>query len=299
MNPVRPGRRSNPAPTDGLSESGGGLEDERRGGALAHDGEDPLGHRPLPGSALPEVGHQLLRGRAVGHHAAEHVLGPGVLAPLEQEDLGPGLGQTQRRAGAGRSRPDDDGVETALGGRGRGAVGGAGASRRPGRKRRAASRAIARLRRCIAPLLDLLHQSGQDHLEIGDVAHVGELEDGRPHIPVDGEHPVGLAHAGHVMGRAGDAQGDVQLRSDRPACLPDQPLLGQAARRRPPAGWPPPSPRAGRRVRAPRQGASRSRSHAGGHDPLGVDQVHRAGVGSERLQMADARERGCRAGSVR
>ncbi len=92
-----------------------GLEGERGGRAFAGDGENPLGDRPLPRRALPEIGHELFGSGAVGHHAAEHVLGPRILAPLQQQDLGAGLCEPERRAGARGSRPDDDSVEAGRG----------------------------------------------------------------------------------------------------------------------------------------------------------------------------------------
>ena len=139
-------------------------------------------------------------------------LAPGYSPRSSSRTLRPLLRQAERRAGAGRSRADDDGVE---------------ARRRIGRG--AGRPRLIGAAEGIAPLLDLRDEGRQDRLEVGDVADVGELEDGRPHVPVDGEDPVGLAHAGHVVRRAGDAEGEVEIGGDRPARLPDEPLLGQAA----------------------------------------------------------------------
>jgi len=91
----------------------GGLEDQGRAGALAHDRQYTLGHRPLPRGPLPEAGNQLFRRRTVSHHPAEHVLGPRVVAPFQQEDPEPLLGKRKRRARARRTRPYHDGVEGA------------------------------------------------------------------------------------------------------------------------------------------------------------------------------------------
>ena len=82
----------------------------------------------------------------------------------------------------------------------------------------------------IAPLLEHGDQPGSTHLaRSADIPDVGELEDGRPQVAVDGHDPVAPLHAGHVVGRAREAQGQVELGRDGLARLADESLLGQAA----------------------------------------------------------------------
>ena len=88
-----------------------GLESQRGRGACTRDREDALGDRPLPRRPLPEVGDELLGHGTVGHHPAEHVLLPWILAALQQEHFRPRLSQPESRARAGRPGADDDGVE--------------------------------------------------------------------------------------------------------------------------------------------------------------------------------------------
>ncbi len=86
---VRSERRSRRPPT-GRVGARAGLEGQRGGRAFADDGQDALGHRRSQGARCQKPGTSSSGAGQSGHHAAEHVLGARVLAPLEQQDLGPG-----------------------------------------------------------------------------------------------------------------------------------------------------------------------------------------------------------------
>ena len=62
---------------------------------------------------------------------------------------------------------------------------------------------------------------GTDLVQVADHAEVGQLEDRRLGVLVDGHDRLRGLHAGAVLDRAGDAGGDVQLRRDRLAGLAD------------------------------------------------------------------------------
>src|SRR5262245_741586 len=74
-------------------------------------------------------------------------------------------------------------------------------------------------------LADLVGGLGHHLEQISDDAEVGEVEDGRLGVLVDRHDRLGRLHAGPVLDRAGDAQGDVELRVHRLACLPDLELV--------------------------------------------------------------------------
>src|SRR4051795_3036362 len=78
--------------------------------------------------------------------------------------------------------------------------------------------------------LHRLGQLRQDLVEVADDAQVGELEDGRVGVLVDGHDVLRGLHADLVLDRARDARGEVELRRHRLAGLAD---LGGV---RPPAG---------------------------------------------------------------
>src|SRR5689334_18739217 len=70
-------------------------------------------------------------------------------------------------------------------------------------------------------LADLLGGGGQDLVQVADHAEVDELEDGCLLVLVDRDDGLGGLHAGAVLDGAGDAGGDIQLRGDSLAGLPD------------------------------------------------------------------------------
>src|ERR1035438_5181796 len=78
---------------------------------------------------------------------------------------------------------------------------------------------------CLHSLCEL----GQDLVEIPHDAEVGEFEDRRVRILVDRDDVLRALHAHLVLNRARDARGQVQLRRDRLARLPDLPGVGVPA----------------------------------------------------------------------
>src|SRR3954452_4950111 len=69
--------------------------------------------------------------------------------------------------------------------------------------------------------LHRLGELGEDLVEVADDAEVGELEDRRVGVLVDGHDVLRGLHADLVLDRAGDARGEVQLRRDGLARLAD------------------------------------------------------------------------------
>src|SRR5689334_13977707 len=61
---------------------------------------------------------------------------------------------------------------------------------------------------CFFQLLDLLGEGGERLLPGVDEAVVGDLEDRRLRILVDGDDHLAALHAGEVLDRAGDGDGD-------------------------------------------------------------------------------------------
>src|SRR5690349_4482209 len=89
-------------------------------------------------------------------------------------------------------------------------------------------------------LLRLTHRArerGNDLEDVADDAVVGDLEDRRLLVLVDGDDRLRRAHAGEVLNGAGDADRDVQLRTHLPSGLADlvgvgtPPFVGHGARR--------------------------------------------------------------------
>src|SRR4051794_992883 len=75
----------------------------------------------------------------------------------------------------------------------------------------------------LAPLAGLhgLGELGHDLVEVADDAEVGELEDRRVGVLVDGHDVLGALHADLVLDRARDPRGQIELRRDRLAGLAD------------------------------------------------------------------------------
>src|SRR4051794_12987777 len=68
---------------------------------------------------------------------------------------------------------------------------------------------------------DLLGGGGDDLEQVADDPEVGQLEDRRFGVLVDRDDGLRGLHAGPVLDRTGDAHGDVELRGDGLAGLPD------------------------------------------------------------------------------
>src|SRR5436190_9810398 len=66
-------------------------------------------------------------------------------------------------------------------------------------------------------------------VEIGNQAVIGDLEDRRVFILVDGDDHLGVLHAGEMLDRAGNADGDIKLRGHHLAGLADLPVVGRIA----------------------------------------------------------------------
>src|SRR6478672_13437406 len=77
---------------------------------------------------------------------------------------------------------------------------------------------------------DLLGRGGDDGVQVADHAEVGELEDRGLGVLVDGHDGLRGLHAGAVLDRTGDADGDVELRRDGLAGLADLERVRHPAR---------------------------------------------------------------------
>jgi hypothetical protein len=69
-------------------------------------------------------------------------------------------------------------------------------------------------------------QLGDDLEQVGDEPVVRDLEDRRVGVLVDRDDDLAVLHAGEVLDRSRDADGDVELRRDDLAGLPDLQSLG-------------------------------------------------------------------------
>src|SRR5205085_8323508 len=69
--------------------------------------------------------------------------------------------------------------------------------------------------------LQRLQQRGDHLVHVADDAEVGDAEDRRLRVLVDGDDVLAALHADHVLRRAGDAAGDVQVRLHDLAGLTD------------------------------------------------------------------------------
>ena len=73
--------------------------------------------------------------------------------------------------------------------------------------------------------LHFLGQRRNDREEIADHAEVGDAEDRRLGILVDGDDVLRRRHPGEMLDRAGDARGDVEIRTDHASGLADLMLV--------------------------------------------------------------------------
>src|SRR5262249_6857257 len=74
-------------------------------------------------------------------------------------------------------------------------------------------------------LADLLDRLRYDLEQVADHPEVGQLENRRLFVLVDGDDRLRRLHAGPVLDRARDTQGDVKLWRDRLAGLADLELM--------------------------------------------------------------------------
>ena len=81
-----------------------------------------------------------------------------------------------------------------------------------------------------AAALQRLHQLGHGREQVGHQPVVGDLKIGASGVLVDRDDHLGVLHAGQVLDRAGDAEGDVELRRDDLAGLADLLVVGRVAR---------------------------------------------------------------------
>src|SRR5690349_24784831 len=79
-------------------------------------------------------------------------------------------------------------------------------------------------------LLDLADQLGDGLFPLGDNAVVGDLEDRLVLVLVDRDDRLRTLHTGEVLNRAGDRDGEVEVRRDDLARLTDLPVRGDHAR---------------------------------------------------------------------
>ena len=72
-------------------------------------------------------------------------------------------------------------------------------------------------------------QLGNRLIEVRDQSVIGDLENRRVLILVDGDDHLGILHAGEMLDRAGDADGDIEFRRHHLAGLPDLPVVRRIA----------------------------------------------------------------------
>src|SRR5881392_2704889 len=77
------------------------------------------------------------------------------------------------------------------------------------------------MRSFLEELLELLRQLRHDLEQVGDDPVVGDPEDRRLGILVDGDDHLRRAHPGQVLDRARDAEAHIELGRNRPAGLAD------------------------------------------------------------------------------
>ena len=83
---------------------------------------------------------------------------------------------------------------------------------------------------CSAPeLAEFVGELRQRLEEIGDQAVIGDLEDRRLLVLVDGDDDLGILHAGEMLDGAGDADRDVEVGRDDLAGLADLPVVRRVA----------------------------------------------------------------------
>src|SRR5215218_7136647 len=78
--------------------------------------------------------------------------------------------------------------------------------------------------------LELAGQFWDNFEQIADEADVGDLEDRRLVVLVDGDDGLGILHPGEVLDGARNADGNVELRSDDLAGLANLVIVGRIAR---------------------------------------------------------------------
>src|SRR5690348_13561818 len=81
-----------------------------------------------------------------------------------------------------------------------------------------------------ASRLDLLSELWHDLEEVAHQPVVGDLEDRRLGILVDGDNHLAVLHPREVLDRPGNADGDVELGGDDLAGLPDLVVVRAIAR---------------------------------------------------------------------
>src|SRR5688500_9436567 len=69
----------------------------------------------------------------------------------------------------------------------------------------------------------------QGLIKVGDQPVIGDLEDRRFLVLVDGDDQLGVLHAGQMLDRAGNADRNVKLGRDHFAGLPDLPIIRRIA----------------------------------------------------------------------
>src|SRR5919201_379763 len=74
-----------------------------------------------------------------------------------------------------------------------------------------------------------LFELRQDLEEVADKTIVGDLEDRRLLVLVDGDDHLGVLHAGQMLDRAGDADRDIKFRGHHLAGLADLPVVRRIA----------------------------------------------------------------------
>src|SRR5215470_4606169 len=92
------------------------------------------------------------------------------------------------------------------------------------------SRSIASLRLFHQQLLELLLERGGDLEQIAHDAEVGDLEDRRLRVLVDGADHLGRAHPREMLDSARDPEPEIQLRRDGSSRLTDLEAMWPPAR---------------------------------------------------------------------
>src|SRR5205085_2992744 len=156
--------------------------------------------------------------------------------------------------------------------------------------------------------LKLLGQLRDDFEQVADEAHVGDLEDGRFLILVDGDDGLRILHSRQVLDRAGNADSDIDFGGDDLAGLADLVIVGRIAGiDRGAAGADARAKLVGKRVEQGMELVGGAEGAAAGDDDLGAGQLGplrlaelgadearfaRRGAGVDRLDRAAAAFRG-------
>src|SRR5205823_5305153 len=73
--------------------------------------------------------------------------------------------------------------------------------------------------------LQLFDKLGHESINVADEAEIGDVEDRRIGITIDGHNGARVLHSGQVLDRSGNAERDIKLRRHDFACLANLQLI--------------------------------------------------------------------------